>query len=208
VVKFTLPDGYVFTSPNLGGDSAVDSDADGTTGCTPQIILEAGENDMTWDAGVYQPVVEPPVQPLPASLGDYVWFDEDEDGVQDEGESAVAGVIVELVNSCADVEPIASTVTNDAGEYLFSILQPGNYVIRFTLPAGYVFTDVNAGEDDELDSNAEPGTGCTPVINLEAGENDMSWDVGLYQPTDPTGLPDGEQPQQRALFIFLPAVQS
>ena len=35
--------------------------------------LDPGENDPTWDAGMY----------VLASLGDYVWYDVDQDGIQD-----------------------------------------------------------------------------------------------------------------------------
>jgi hypothetical protein len=53
-VEFMLPEGYAFTMQDQGMDDAVDSDAD-STGMTACIILEPGETDLTWDAGVYVP---------------------------------------------------------------------------------------------------------------------------------------------------------
>ena len=50
-VGFTLPAGYFFTLRDLGGNDALDSDA-GPTGRTIQFVLEAGETDLTWDAGL------------------------------------------------------------------------------------------------------------------------------------------------------------
>ncbi len=52
-VVFDLPEGYVFTMQDQGADDAIDSDADPTTGMTICTNLEAGERDMTWDAGIY-----------------------------------------------------------------------------------------------------------------------------------------------------------
>src|SRR5690606_33738829 len=104
-----------------------------------------------------------------ASLGNYVWVDLNKDGLQNDGQTGHPNVTVELVNACADVQPIASTVTNDSGEYLFSNLVPGNYMVRFKLPAGYVFTTANVGDNDEVDSDADTTTGCTVATTLEAG---------------------------------------
>jgi hypothetical protein len=49
--KTTLPTGYVFTSKDVGSDAA-DSDADTSTGKTIQTVLDSGESDKTWDAGI------------------------------------------------------------------------------------------------------------------------------------------------------------
>jgi len=55
-VKFMLPVGYEFSPQDVGGDDAVDSDADPATGMTVCTTLDPGEYDMTWDAGIYMPV--------------------------------------------------------------------------------------------------------------------------------------------------------
>jgi hypothetical protein len=47
----TLPSGYRLTQRDAG-DDALDSDADPTTGVTIVTTLTAGENDLTWDAGL------------------------------------------------------------------------------------------------------------------------------------------------------------
>eukprot|EP01125_Pyxidicula_operculata_P005028 TRINITY_DN1851_c0_g1_i10.p1 TRINITY_DN1851_c0_g1~~TRINITY_DN1851_c0_g1_i10.p1 ORF type:complete len:5571 (-),score=1863.18 TRINITY_DN1851_c0_g1_i10:137-16849(-) len=52
-----------------------------------------------------------------ASLGDYVWFDLNRDGLQD-GENGIEGVKVELVSSTGSV--VADTMTNKNGYYLFT----------------------------------------------------------------------------------------
>jgi uncharacterized repeat protein (TIGR01451 family) len=54
-VKFTLPTGFVFTTKNAPGSNAAnDSDADTGTGKTVATTLVNREEDLTWDAGIYQ----------------------------------------------------------------------------------------------------------------------------------------------------------
>jgi serine-aspartate repeat-containing protein C/D/E len=57
------------------------------------------------------------------SVGDYVWWDNDRDGVQGEDEPPVAGVTVNL----RDVEGalLRSTETDEDGYYAFDDLVPG-----------------------------------------------------------------------------------
>lgn len=54
-VMFVLPYPYEYTGINSGADDAVDSDADETMdGMTITTVLEPGEIDLTWDAGIYR----------------------------------------------------------------------------------------------------------------------------------------------------------
>ena len=55
-----LPNGFEFTTPNVGGNDAVDSDADPSTGMTPIVTLASGENNTTLDAGIIE-IVPPKV---------------------------------------------------------------------------------------------------------------------------------------------------
>ncbi|MFO1320250.1 MAG: SdrD B-like domain-containing protein [Burkholderiales bacterium] len=76
------PSGYLITTKDAASSTdANDSDADLVTGNTIQTVLESGESDLTWDAGLVQK----------ARIGDYVWEDKDADGVQDAGETGIAG---------------------------------------------------------------------------------------------------------------------
>jgi hypothetical protein len=136
-------------------------------------IVSGGSNTVTFR--------NDKVQQVPASLGDYVWNDTNQNGVQDSGETPVAGVTVTLSTVCGGAV-LATQVTDANGKYLFDNLQPGDYVVHFELPAGYLFTGAHQGGNDATDSDANVITGCTPVINLSAGENDLTWDAGLYQP--------------------------
>ncbi|MBK9745049.1 MAG: hypothetical protein IPO94_19830 [Saprospiraceae bacterium] len=80
VVKFNTPSGSQPTSVDRGGDDTKDSDSNATTGKTPGVTLESGQNNPTIDAGYYRP----------ASLGDFVWDDPNGNGRQDAGEPGSA----------------------------------------------------------------------------------------------------------------------
>ncbi len=113
-----------------------------------------------------------------ASLGDTVWIDENQNGIQDADEPGFPEVTVNLYN-CEDVL-IATTMTDANGFYLFDNLIPGDYYVEFIEPEGYDFTMQDQGTDDMVDSDADPSTGMTTCTTLDSGENDMSWDAGLY----------------------------
>ena len=57
--KATLPAGYSFTTKDSGAD-ATDSDANPADGKTIQTVLDSGESDKTWDAGIVANPTEGP----------------------------------------------------------------------------------------------------------------------------------------------------
>ena len=164
-VEFSAPAGYVFTMANSGMDDTKDSDAN-STGVTGCITLAAGETNNTIDAGLWQP----------ASLGDYVWNDANQNGIQDMGEVGIAGVIVKLINCTTGA--MVTTTTDASGYYKFENVMPGNYRVEFIAPTGYAFTSQNVGNDAfDSDANASGVTGC---FDLAAGQTDLTVDAGLY----------------------------
>ena len=173
IVEFVLPAGYQ-RSPKDAGNDALDSDADQNTGRTDCFPLAPGQNDPTRDAGIYQPT-----QP-PGSIGDKVWNDQNQNGLQDPSEPGVPGVTVRLLDCNGNV--IATTTTNANGIYTFNNLPGGNYIVEFVLPAGYQRSQKDAG-NDSLDSDADPNTGRTDCFPLAPGQNDPTRDAGIYQPT-------------------------
>jgi uncharacterized repeat protein (TIGR01451 family) len=114
------------------------------------------------------------------SIGDFVWYDTNEDGIQDANESGIrGGVIVKLYQHDDIVQLITTTITNESGFYRFSNVCEGNYSLEFVLPFGYVFSPQNQ-DDDDLDSDADPQTGWTDVFHLGSGENNQTLDAGIY----------------------------
>jgi protocatechuate 3,4-dioxygenase beta subunit len=172
-VQFMIKSGHVFSpKDNPLASDQTDSDADPTTGKTACTNLSSGENDLTWDAGMYIP-------PVPkASIGDRVWLDKDKDGLQDDGENGVSGIVVKLFK-CND-QFVAQTTTNSNGIYKFENIEHGQYYLQFILNSDYVFTKKDEGSDDSKDSDADRNTGKTICTTLDPGENDMTWDAGIY----------------------------
>ena len=118
--------------------------------------------------------------PATGSLGDKVWFDSNENGIQDNGETGVANVDVKLFDCSGAL--LSATQTDANGNYLFDHLAAGSYKIQFVIPNGYVFTSKNVGNDDAVDSDVDVNTGMTDCITLAVGQNDMTWDAGIHIP--------------------------
>lgn len=175
-VKFYLPEGFVFSPQNAGSNDNIDSDANTTTGITAAVTLAGGDNNVTLDAGIYD---------VRGSLGNFVFYDNDKDGIQDNGEAGIGGVSVELY-TCAD-SLITTTVTAANGSYLFQQLMPEDYYVKFILPAGHVFTTADAGSDDAKDSDANVTTGKTACVTIAAGETNLTVDAGMFEPKSSLG---------------------
>ncbi|GEL95321.1 DUF5979 domain-containing protein [Cellulomonas composti] len=143
--------------------------------------------------------IEALAETAPVEIGNRVWFDADQDGLQDADEPGVAGVTVELRDGATLV---ATTTTNAAGEYYFRsddathpfdpfgtydvvVVPPtsGNWLTGDptfgTVPWSWLrFTDQDAGDDD-LDSDVDPTTGAVTYTVGGPGVNDHSIDAGL-----------------------------
>jgi PKD repeat protein len=119
------------------------------------------------------------------SLGDLVWNDSNNDGIQDKGEPGLQGVTVHLMNESGST--IETKTTDSYGYYSFSGYPEGNYSLQFVLKSSnYRFSPVNQASDDSMDSDADPTTGMTPVFTaFISGTNDMSWDAGMYLVEEP-----------------------
>ncbi|MEO0732791.1 MAG: SdrD B-like domain-containing protein, partial [Bacteroidota bacterium] len=117
-----------------------------------------------------------------ASLGDFVFVDDNGNGLQDPGEGGVEGVKVELKDASGIV--IATDFTDGAGIYGFENLVPGDYSVVFSeLPDDFQFTGANAGAED-VDSDAAPSgpmQGMTEIVSLSEGEDYVDLDAGVFQ---------------------------
>jgi len=138
-----------------------------------------GDSLKLWGVAPNAPSILPPA---PASLSDRVWEDTDGDGVQDTGETGLAGVTVSLLD--ASGATIATRVTDSNGLYSFTGLVPGQYSVAFAGPSGYALTGSDKGSDDAADSDADAATGRTGLYTLTAGMNEASVDAGFYKPAE------------------------
>jgi hypothetical protein len=119
--------------------------------------------------------------PCAGAIGDFVWDDLNADGIQDDGEPGIAGVIVTLFDD-QNVE-LASTSTDGAGAYLFSGLCAGTYQVvvdESSLPAGHVASPTTVGGDPSVDSNPNPET----VVLADDVTEDLTVDFGYSAAED------------------------
>ncbi|WP_341776355.1 SdrD B-like domain-containing protein, partial [Staphylococcus hyicus] len=120
-------------------------------------------------------------------LGDYVWEDDNQNGIQDEGETPISGVVVTLRDHNGYV--IKTATTDEYGNYLFSGLKNGDYTVDFVTPNGYVPTVKKAGTDTADDSD-----GTSVLVTINDADN-MTIDSGFYQPMpEPTPEPTPAPP--------------
>ena len=114
------------------------------------------------------------------SISDFVWLDENEDGIQDPGELGLAGVTVNLYqHEDGNVTLLKTTVTDGTGFYIFENLCAGTYSLQFIPPPGYRFSPQDQGTNTE-DSDVDPTTKRTDVFELGDGEINITIDAGLY----------------------------
>jgi peptidoglycan hydrolase-like protein with peptidoglycan-binding domain len=131
-----------------------------------------------------------PVESDTATIGDLMWFDIDGDGLQDEGEPGVPGVVVRLLDGAGN--QIAETISDHNGNYEFSAVPVGTYVLEVAVPALRLPTAADQDEDDERDSDITQIDQLRRTARSEPFEVDVARDdidVGLVP--DPG---DGGQP--------------
>lgn len=175
-IMSSMPDGWALTDVScIGGDSTPYSDA--ATGEGVTIHLDSGEHitcTFTNTQTTY-------------SLGDRIWEDTNEDGIQDAGEPGIPGVELELYT--AGGTTVLDTDTTDAnGYYLFGNLPDGSYVVKTVSSnfapggalEGYSYSPQHQGGDDTVDSDFDSSSG--EATGSISGADNLTVDGGFYQP--------------------------
>lgn len=135
-LRFTSLDSDYIPTPyaNAGSDDSVDSDID-SGGYTDLFTIVAGTSRRDLDAGFVRLV----------RIGNFVWHDQDGDGIQDAAEPGVPGVALELWDA-AKTRRWDSTSTDTAGNYNLRAPGPGSYRIWALRPLpGDTFSPANVG---------------------------------------------------------------
>jgi hypothetical protein len=179
-IRALAPEGYHYTPAERGASDQTDSDVDGTTapvGFSSPFTLHSNVlSTVNLDAGLLLPTT-------PDTIGDYLWYDADYDGVQGGGEGSVAGYTVELWDA-AKQQLLASATTDGEGGFALPAQSPGMYRIRVPIRRtdGLQATQKNAGGNAALDSDVHPwGVDyrfSDPVV-LTPGLSLATQDVGL-----------------------------
>jgi hypothetical protein len=158
------------------GDDNLDSDVHPNTGLSDVFSHNPADGNSVIDAGFYEPN---------SSITGYVWFDENANGLQENGEQGIAEVEVRLLNEAG--AELDKTNTNNAGNYIFSNIKTNRYTLVFTvnhLPDvgdNYKVTQQDIGNDDALDSDIRPTDGRID-FEFDAQNGNVSFDAGYILP--------------------------
>ena len=187
----TLPPDFVPSPTDQGEDDTSDSDARPATVSLP----EDNTQNPTFDFGFNSPCT--------GSIGDFVWQDLNRDGIQDAGEPGIDGVRILLKDTEGTV--LAEATTAGGGVYGFSGLCRGDHNIEIdpgTLPADFVATPTDLGEDDARDSESSPAavsldsdTSENPTIDF-GFNSPCTGSIGdfVWQDLDRDGVQDAGEP--------------
>lgn len=110
-------------------------------------------------------------------IGDLVWHDADQDGVQDSSESGFGGATVQLLSCTGTL--LDAMITESDGGYSFRSLAVGDYQIRFVPPAGARLSPQERGSSRGLDSNPDTATGLSTCLPLSDGQARRGIDAGI-----------------------------
>ncbi len=207
----------LWTIANIGLNDEIDSDVDpfleltietgilGDAVRTELVTLEQGEFDRSWDGGLVGLSTAGS-----SALGDRVWLDIDEDGIQGDTalEYGLVGVTVRLYSVEEDQSLVLQreSLTDENGDYLFEALNPGSYIVDFVLPGDYSVSPLNSGLDRAMDSDADAQSGRTALITLPAYMVDRTWDAGIF--SSPTAIEGGDEPEILLdNYLYLPFVR-
>jgi hypothetical protein len=125
----------------------------------------------------------------PASVSGYVYVDLNNNGVKDANEPPIPGTSVTLTGTSALGSVVRIVVqTNTSGFYHFDNLQPGNYTITETQPAGYNQGKSALGTVNGVTSGTK-GTDQF-FVTLNQGQAGQDYDFGeQLPPTAPQVTP-------------------
>ena len=142
------------------------------------------------------------------SLGNLVWLDLNGNNVKDANEPAVPNATVKLYadannDNVADGAAIATTTTNASGNYVFTGLNGGNYIVGVTIPSGYTkgaASTVDPDTDVDNDNN-----GVNLIGGNGAGGEVRSLAITLQPFTEPTNDGDNNNGNQTLDIALCPA---
>ena len=181
-VEFDFPDFYDVTDPFSSANTENDSNVDNSNGfnSTPIFSLAANEINLSIDLGLFECV----------QVGEFVWFDFNENDVFDEGESGINGIRIEIfriIDGNFFLEDFTFSgnhpdTPSDDGYYKFCV-PPGMYFVQFdAVPSAFVRAVPNQGFNEALDSDVTDrfGRNTTDQFTLLSGVDMCEIDAGFY----------------------------
>ena len=130
-------------------------------------------------SGFTKGVVGAAPAPCTGTIGDFVWNDANQNGIQNSGEVGINGVQLSLMNGSTVVQTTTTGVgpANQLGYYQFTGVCAGTYTVQVTggVPANFTPTLTGQGTPS-TDSNPQPAT----VILATNSSSDQTIDFGYY----------------------------
>jgi hypothetical protein len=124
-------------------------------------------SNLTIDFGFYQ-----------LSLGDFVWYDANNNGLWDSSEAPAQGITVRLVDATGTT--VLMTTTTDAnGLYTFTGLLSGTYRVEIVIPAAYT-------------SSTDIASSGNPNNNVNSDDNGVTFVVSNVVQSGPVTLVPGD----------------
>jgi len=118
-------------------------------------------------------------------LGNRVWHDQNQNGVQDPREGGIGGICVNLLD--ANGTQLKQTTTDSNGYYGFDV-EAGKYILEFERPSWSDFAQKNIG-DEATDSDVDRASGRTEAIDVSKSSL-LFWDAGLIPSSNVTSTPN------------------
>ncbi len=143
-----------------------------TVGAEPAATVFTGDSNWTLDFGFYR-----------LALGNQVWYDTNNDGALNAGETGVAGVPVTLLNGAGVV--VSTTTTSASGFYTFTGLMSTTYRAIITAPIGYFGSTPNSSgalsNDNVDDGILQTGRVISSALfNLSAVSGTVGTSTGTH----------------------------
>ncbi len=121
-------------------------------------------------------------------IGNYIWQDDNKNGLQDEGELPLEAITIALYednnqDGIADGEAKATVTTGEDGLFIF-VTEPGFYFLEIQNENYQPTCYKNKKNTKKIDNNFHPVTKKTSTIQLKKGEMNIQIDGGLTPVTE------------------------
>ncbi|CAB0848955.1 hypothetical protein FRC0360_00422 [Corynebacterium diphtheriae] len=190
--------------PTVSGTGKIPAFKDSSTGSaktTAGALSENGAKDNTLDFGFVKK--KPETSQGSVSVGDFVWFDENHDGEQNNEEKGLAGVTLELYGSndqpVTDIHGniVESITTDSTGKYEFKDLPVLNgsdvYTVKVAnFPSDYEPTVSGTGKIPAFKDSSTGSAKTTAGALSENGAKDNTLDFGFVKKEPETPKPEPE----------------
>jgi hypothetical protein len=168
------PYGLVRVRPNIGSNANIDSDLTNAfgQGTSSAFTVLSGGIKTNMDAGFYPQAI----------VGNMVWIDDNQNGLQESAEDIAPGITVEAVDAQSQ-EVVRTSETDEEGIYELGYIEKSSIFIRFNLTEAYqqYGPTIPAAGDDTNDSDVDGSNGplTTRTLNMQPGDFNQHIDFGL-----------------------------